>query len=123
MRASFNVGRAQRHTGTTELGKVHDRSAAIFTVHLAQYAPAAVPGEEDRVMVGQAAPCKHQLDLTAFGVDCMALGALCLVGTCRCPSYCLDSPFWLPGRCLVEPGRCLVGPMEIRSYCVPPLQL
>lgn len=30
---------------------MHERSAAIFTLHLAQYAPAATPGEEDRVVV------------------------------------------------------------------------
>lgn len=35
-----------------DLGSVHERSMAIFTITLAQYAPAAVHGEEDRVMVG-----------------------------------------------------------------------
>jgi hypothetical protein len=34
-----------------DLGSVHERSTAIFTITLAQYAPAAVHGEEDRVMV------------------------------------------------------------------------
>jgi hypothetical protein len=36
-----------------DLGSVHERSAAIFTVALAQYAPAAAPGEEDRVLVSR----------------------------------------------------------------------
>jgi len=35
-----------------DLGSVHERSTAIFTITLAQYAPAAEHGEEDRVMVG-----------------------------------------------------------------------
>lgn len=34
-----------------DLGSVHERSTAIFTITLAQYTPAAVHGEEDRVMV------------------------------------------------------------------------
>jgi hypothetical protein len=34
-----------------DLGSVHERSTAIFTITLAQYAPAAVHGEEDRVVV------------------------------------------------------------------------
>lgn len=34
-----------------DLGSVHERSTAIFTITLSQYAPAAVHGEEDRVMV------------------------------------------------------------------------
>lgn len=34
-----------------DLGSVHERSTAIFTITLAQYAPAAVHEEEDRVMV------------------------------------------------------------------------
>jgi hypothetical protein len=36
-----------------DLGSVHERSTAIFTITLAQYTPAAVHGEEDRVMVRQ----------------------------------------------------------------------
>ncbi len=31
---------------------MHERASAVFTVHLAQYAPAVVAGEEDRVVVG-----------------------------------------------------------------------
>jgi hypothetical protein len=34
-----------------DLGSVHERGTAIFTVTVAQYAPAAVHGEEDHVMV------------------------------------------------------------------------
>lgn len=34
-----------------DLGSVHERTAAIFTISLSQYAPAAVHGEEDRIMV------------------------------------------------------------------------
>jgi hypothetical protein len=34
-----------------DIGSVHERSTAIFSITLAQYAPAAVHGEEDRIMV------------------------------------------------------------------------
>jgi hypothetical protein len=36
-----------------DLGSVHERAAALFTVWLAQYAPAAAHGEEDRVSVSR----------------------------------------------------------------------
>lgn len=36
-----------------DLGSVHERSAALFTVYLAQYAPAVLHGEEDRVIVSR----------------------------------------------------------------------
>jgi hypothetical protein len=51
MRSAFNAGRAARDVGATDLGSVHERAAGIFSIHLAQYSPAAVPGEEDRIMV------------------------------------------------------------------------
>ncbi len=51
LRTCFNSGRLARDMGSTDLGSVHERAAGLFTVHLAQYAPAAVPGEEDRIMV------------------------------------------------------------------------
>jgi hypothetical protein len=38
-------------TQMMDLGSVHERTAALFTINLAQYAPAAVHGEEDRIMV------------------------------------------------------------------------
>ncbi len=70
LRSSFNTGRAQRGTHMTDLGSVHERAASLFTVQLSQFAPAAVPGEEDRVLVraGVAAPacaCMH-LQVCAF---------------------------------------------------------
>jgi hypothetical protein len=40
-----------------DLGSVHERSTAIFTITLAQFAPAAVHGEEDCVMVRGAVAC------------------------------------------------------------------
>ena len=43
------------HAGTwlqfNDLGSVHERAAAIFAVYVSQYSPAALPGEEDRVVV------------------------------------------------------------------------
>lgn len=39
-----------------DVGPVHERASAVFTVHLAQYAPAVVAGEEDRVVVGGGGP-------------------------------------------------------------------
>jgi len=32
---------------------VHERAAALFTVWVAQYAPAALHGEEDRILVSK----------------------------------------------------------------------
>ena len=42
-----------------DLGSVHERAAALFTVWLAQYAPAALHGEEDRIIVSRVTvgPC------------------------------------------------------------------
>lgn len=53
MRGAFNAGRAARDGSMMDLGSVHERSAAIFTVYLAQYAPAAVYGEEDRLLTSK----------------------------------------------------------------------
>jgi hypothetical protein len=36
-----------------DLGSVHERAAGIFTVWLAQYAPAALHGEEDRILASR----------------------------------------------------------------------
>ncbi len=52
LRAAFDRGRAARRKGTGDLAADKERAAAIFTVALAQYMPAPVPGEEDRVLVG-----------------------------------------------------------------------
>lgn len=52
LRAAFNAGRTQRGAHMTDLGSVHERSASVFTLQLSQFAPATVPGEEDRVLVG-----------------------------------------------------------------------
>lgn len=51
LRTLYNAGRASRDACVMDLGSVHERSTAIFTVTLAQYAPAALHGEEDRIMV------------------------------------------------------------------------
>uniref|UniRef100_A0A7S3VM07 Kinesin motor domain-containing protein n=1 Tax=Dunaliella tertiolecta TaxID=3047 RepID=A0A7S3VM07_DUNTE len=53
LRSSFNAGRAQRGSHMTDLGSVHERAASLFTVQLSQFAPAAVPGEEDRVLISR----------------------------------------------------------------------
>ncbi|KAI8465646.1 MAG: P-loop containing nucleoside triphosphate hydrolase protein [Monoraphidium minutum] len=81
LRAVFNLGRANRDTQARagsalaglrtrcpiagrcpselyavtmmDLGSVHERAAALFSVWLAQYAPAAAHGEEDRVTVSR----------------------------------------------------------------------
>lgn len=50
MRTAFNQARSNRDTRSMDLGSVHERSAALYTVYLAQYAPAAMYGEEDRIM-------------------------------------------------------------------------
>lgn len=42
---------AVTHWQMMDLGSVHERSTALFTITRSQYAPAAVHGEEDRVMV------------------------------------------------------------------------
>eukprot|EP00878_Enallax_costatus_P035224 GHUV01039231.1.p1 GENE.GHUV01039231.1~~GHUV01039231.1.p1 ORF type:complete len:419 (+),score=96.69 GHUV01039231.1:574-1830(+) len=52
-RTAFNTGRANRDTQMMDLGSVHERTAAIFTISLSQYAPAAVHGEEDRIMMSK----------------------------------------------------------------------
>lgn len=36
-----------------DLGSVHERAAALFTVWLAQYAPAAAHGDEDHITVSR----------------------------------------------------------------------
>eukprot|EP00198_Chlamydomonas_reinhardtii_P008600 XP_001697937.1 predicted protein [Chlamydomonas reinhardtii] len=76
MRTAFNNGRMQRDTTKEDVGAVHERSAAIFTIHLAQYSPAAVAGEEDRIMVSKI----QFVDLP----DALGGNALCLMaGTLR----------------------------------------
>ena len=35
----------------SDVGSIHERAAAIFTIYLAQYSPAATLGQEDSVMV------------------------------------------------------------------------
>lgn len=57
LRSSFNNGRNQRGSHMTDLGSVHERAASIFTLQLSQFAPAAVPGEEDRVLVSVFCVC------------------------------------------------------------------
>jgi hypothetical protein len=39
-----------------DLGSVHERATALFTVTLAQFTPAAAPGEEDKALVRPASP-------------------------------------------------------------------
>lgn len=51
LKAAFNYGRSNRDMQMMDLGSVHERTAAIFNIWLAQYAPAAVHGEEDRMIV------------------------------------------------------------------------
>ena len=34
-----------------DIGSVRERAAAIYTIHVSQYTPAVVHGEEDRVLV------------------------------------------------------------------------
>lgn len=38
-------------TQVPDVGNVHERSAAIFTVYIAQYSPAVTHGQEDNVTV------------------------------------------------------------------------
>ena len=42
-----------------DVGNVHERSAAIFTVYIAQYSPAVTHGQEDNVTVRVAARVKR----------------------------------------------------------------
>eukprot|EP00877_Chromochloris_zofingiensis_P013932 jgi/Chrzof1/8793/Cz03g24220.t1 len=53
LKAAFNYGRSNRDMQMMDLGSVHERTAAIFNIWLAQYAPAAVHGEEDRMIVSR----------------------------------------------------------------------
>ncbi|GFR45898.1 hypothetical protein Agub_g7354, partial [Astrephomene gubernaculifera] len=53
MKTTYNAGRMMRDNTKEDVGSVHDRAAAIFTIHLAQYSPAAVAGEEDRIMISK----------------------------------------------------------------------
>ena len=59
----------------TDLGSVHERAASLFTVQLSQFASAAVPGEEDRVLVCVSCVCV-----------CVLVGGLrnLLAGRCFC---------------------------------------
>lgn len=59
-----------------DIGSVHERSTAIFTVTLAQYAPAAVHGEEDRIMVSgqhgvEPAPLCSRLEVPSAVLQCL----------------------------------------------------
>ncbi|GAX79109.1 hypothetical protein CEUSTIGMA_g6549.t1 [Chlamydomonas eustigma] len=53
MRASFNYGRLMRDMQKSDVGSTHERSAALFSIHLAQYSPAAAMGQEDSVLVNE----------------------------------------------------------------------
>lgn len=48
-----------------DLGSVHERTTAMFTVWLAQYTPSALHGDEDRISVSrlQVRPLLPRLDL------------------------------------------------------------
>lgn len=48
---AFEAGCQLRDHGFMDLGKVHDRAAAIFTVRLAQFNPAADAEDEDTATV------------------------------------------------------------------------
>lgn len=47
----FKAGCQARDHGTMDLGNVHDRAAAIFTVRLAQFNPAADAEDQDTATV------------------------------------------------------------------------
>lgn len=47
----FEAGCEARDHGTVDLGTVHDRAAAIFTVRLAQFNPAAAAEDQDTATV------------------------------------------------------------------------
>lgn len=51
MRQSFNLGRHMRDSQS--VGNVQDRACAIFSIHVYQYSPAVVMGEEDSVRVSR----------------------------------------------------------------------
>ncbi|GBF93794.1 hypothetical protein Rsub_06126 [Raphidocelis subcapitata] len=53
LRAAFEAGRAARDGRVGDAGSVHERASALFVVTVAQYAPAALPGEEDRVLLSR----------------------------------------------------------------------
>ncbi len=70
-----------------DLGSVHERTSAIFTVWLAQYAPAAVHGEEDRIMVS--AQCnkhmsQHGLQHAASRISLHHISEALKNGSCMC---------------------------------------
>ncbi|KAL3149265.1 hypothetical protein ABBQ32_002082 [Trebouxia sp. C0010 RCD-2024] len=50
---AFEAGCQLRDNGFMDLGRVHDRAAAIFTVRLAQFNPAADPEDEDTATVSR----------------------------------------------------------------------
>ena len=47
----FKAGCQARDHGSTDLGSVHDRAAAIFTIRLAQFNPAADAEDQDTATV------------------------------------------------------------------------
>ena len=49
----FEAGCQARDHGLMDLGSVHDRAAAVFTIRLAQFNPAAEAEDEDTATVGQ----------------------------------------------------------------------
>jgi len=53
LRQSFNYGRLMRDFSEPDVGSVHERSAGIFTIYLAQYSPALAMGQEDSVMASR----------------------------------------------------------------------
>lgn len=48
----FKAGCQARDHGSMDLGNVHDRAAAIFTVRLAQFNPACAAEDEETATVG-----------------------------------------------------------------------
>ena len=81
LRSSFNGGRAQRGSHMTDLGSVHERAASLFTVQLSQFAPAAVPGEEDRVLVCECVFWGVKVYDLAY-VTCACCVCVCCVFVC-----------------------------------------
>ena len=49
---TFEAGCQARDRGFMDLGSVHERAAAVFTVRLAQFNPAADAEDEDAATVG-----------------------------------------------------------------------
>jgi hypothetical protein len=75
-----------------DLGSVHERTAALFTVWLAQYAPAALHGEEDRVIVSRLVVGGGAASGGRLGVYCRN-GAPCPQPLSRLPAPPVRTPF------------------------------